>query len=259
MRIPLKFVLALVLCSASAWAQKSKPLTDSELAAVSARGRMLAEYDVASWHSTDAVIALKPAQGAVTRYIARKTDIGWVVAFGRFNETKDAFLIVYEATQASSPKEFTVKTNDPPLPDTGFFYVAAKGIQLSLENSHLEKRPYHTYVLPLDSGQFYVYVLPAQTTANVYPLGGDTRFLLSYDGSRIIETRPLHKTILEVRHSVPAGKTPAGGFHTHILTDTPEDTDVFHVLRQNPPLPEFVGTKSGNYEVETNGTIKRVK
>lgn len=259
MRVLLKSVLTLVLCTTATWAQKSKPLTDSELAAITDRGRMLAQYDAACWHSTDAVVALKPVQGTVARYIARKTDAGWVVVFGRFNETKDAFLVVYEAMQGSSPKEFSVKTNDPPLKDTGFFYAAAKGIQLSLENSHLEKRPYNTYVLPLDSGQFYVYVLPAQTVANVYPLGGDTRFLLSSDGSQIVETRPLHKTILEVKHSAPAGKTPAGGFHTHVLTDTPEDTDVFHVLRQNPPLPEFVGTKSGNYEVETNGTIKRVK
>ncbi len=158
---------------------------------------MLSEYDVASWHATDAVVALKPAQGVVGRYIAQKSDGRWVVVFGRFNETKDAFLIVYEATQGSSPKEFSVKTYDPPQNDTGFFYAAAKGIQISLENTHLERRPYNTYVLPLDSGQFYVYVLPAQTTADVYPLGGDTRYLLSADGSKIIETRQLHKTILE--------------------------------------------------------------
>jgi hypothetical protein len=35
--------------------------------------------------------------------------------------------------------------------------------------------------------------------------------------------------------------------------ETPE------VLRQTHPLPEFVGTKSGNYVVETDGTVKRVK
>jgi hypothetical protein len=259
MRNLLKLTVMLALCAYPAWAQQSKPLSDSELATITVRGRMLAEYDAASWHATDAVVALKPAQGVVRRYIARKGDAGWVVAFGRFNESKGAFLIVYEATQGSSLNEFSVKTYDPPQTDIGFFYTAAKGIELALENSHLEKRPYNTYVLPLDSGQFYVYVLPAQTVADVYPLGGDTRFLISSDGSKIIETRPLHKTILEVKHSAPAVKTPVAGFHTHVLTDTPEDTDVFHVLRQTHPLPEFVGTKSGNYVVETDGTIKRAK
>jgi hypothetical protein len=259
MRIFLNLVVALALCTPSILAQQSKPPSDSELAAITARGRMLAEYDVASWHATDAVAALKPTQGVVARYIARKSDGRWVVAFGRFNESKDAFLVVYEATQGGSPEEFSVKTYDPPQNDTGFFYAAAKGIQISLENSHLERRPYNTCVLSLDSGQFYVYVLPAQTTADVYPLGGDARYLLSADGSKIIETRQLHKTILENKHVPSSDKKTVAGYHTHVLTDTPEDTDVFHVLRQSPPVPEFVETKSGTYIVNTDGTIKRVK
>jgi hypothetical protein len=220
---------------------------------------MLAEYDTASWHATDAMLALKPAQGAVGSYIARKSDAGWVVVFGRFSETKDAFVVAYEATPGSDPRQFTVKTHDPPQKDTGFFYIAAKAIEISLQNSQLEKRPCNTYALPLDSGQLYVYVLPAQTVANVYPLGGDTRYLVSADGTNIIETRQLHKSILEFKPSAPSGSKPVGGFHTHVLTDAPEDTDVFHVLRQKQPLPEAVGTKSCIYMVQIDGTIKRVK
>jgi hypothetical protein len=253
-------LLMLAFCTLPVLAQKAQPLSDSELAAITARGRMLAEYDNASWHATDAVMALKPAEGAVGKYIARKTDKGWVVVFGRFNDAKDAFLIVYEATQGSGPQDFAIKTYDPPEEDKAFFYIAARGIEVSLQHSHLEKRPYNTYVLPLDSGQFYVYVLPAQTVADVYPLGGDTRFLVSADGSNIVETRQLHKTILEEKKTeLPSGAKPAAGFHTHVLTDTPEDTDVFHVLSQTHPLPEFVGTKSGIYKVETDGQIEREK
>lgn len=258
MRTLLKLVIALVLCVPSVSAQKGKPLSNSELATITTRGRMLAEYDTASSHATDAVKALNPADGAVGRYIAKKTDAGWVVVFGRFNETKDAFLIVYDATQGKSTLEFGVKTSDPPLKDTGFFYIAAKAIELSLQNVQLENRPYNIYVLPLDSGQLYVYILPAQTVTDIYPLGGDTRFLVSADGSNIIETRRLHKTILENR-SGASGTKQVAGFHTHILTDTPEDTDVFHVLRQTNPVPEIVGTQNGIYNVETDGTIKRVK
>jgi hypothetical protein len=253
MRILLNLAIALVLCTPSFSAQKNQPLSPSELAAITARGRFLAEYDIASWHSTDAVLALKPVEGAVGRYVARKEDGRWVVAFGRFNEAKDAFLIVYEATQGGSPSDFSVRTYNPPKADTEFFYFAAKGIQISLENSHLEQRAYNTYVVPLDSGEFYVYVLPAQTTSDVYPLGGDTRFLLSADGSKIIETRQLHKTILERRSEASS----VAGYHTHVLTDQPEDSDVFHVLRQSRPLPEYVGTKSGLiYVINVDGTIK---
>jgi len=259
MRKILMLVVALVLGGSSVLPQNKKALTDSELAAITARGRMLAEYDTASWHATDAVMALKPAQGAVGRYIARKTEAGWVVVFGRFNETKDAFLVVYEATQGRDSRQFAVKTYDPPQQVTGFFYIAAKAIEISLQNTRLEKRPYNTYVLPSDAGQLYVYVLPAQTVADVYPLGGDVRYLVSADGTNIIETRQLHKSILEVKDSAPPGSKPAGGFHTHVLTDAPEDTDVFHVLRQKQPLPEAVGTKSAIYMVQIDGTIRCVK
>jgi hypothetical protein len=258
MRTVLNLVMAIAVCIPPAYADKNK-LSDADLAAITARGRMLQSYDVASWHAIDAVLALKPAKGAITRYIARKTDAGWVVVFGRFNEPKDGFLIAYEATQGSTPKEFAVRPYDPPKEDKEFFYIAAMAIDISLHNVQLEKRPYNTYVLPADSGQLYVYVLPGQTAANVYPLGGDARFLVSADGSQIIGTRQLHKTILDVQRSDTPGKKTAGGFHTHVLTDTPEDTDVFHVLRQTNPVPEFVSTKSGTYVVNTDGTIKRVK
>jgi len=248
----------MLLCGFSVGAQKTKPLSDSELAAITERGRLLDAYDRAAWHATDAVIALHPAKGAIGRYIARKTASGWVVVFGRFDEKGDAFEIVYEATQGSTPRDFTVKTNDPPQSDSGFYFVAAKAIELALQNATLEKRPYNTYVLPLDSGQLYVYILPAQTKENPFPLGGDVRFLISADGGTIIETRQLHKTILPVSH-VPAGSKVASGVHSHVLTDTPEDTDVFHVLTQNPPIPEFVGTRSGNYSIQTDGTIHVAK
>jgi hypothetical protein len=38
------------------------------------RGRMLTEYDAVSWRSTDAVLALKPEEGKIRRYLARKVD-----------------------------------------------------------------------------------------------------------------------------------------------------------------------------------------
>jgi hypothetical protein len=103
----------------------------------------------------------------------------------------------------------------------------------------------------------YVYVLPAQTQDGVYPLGGDVRYLLSSDGSSITEKRQLHKAIIEIRpDSSPKGTRPAGGYHTHVLSDVPEDTDVFHVLTRKPPQPEYIGTKSKTmYIINTDGTI----
>src|SRR5215475_14371183 len=111
---PVWMILAILLSASAASAQRSVPPSKTELAEITERGRQLAEYDRAAWHATDAVLAMKPTEGSVARYLAKKTDKGWVVAFGRLNEKRDRFLIVYEANQGAGPKEFTVKKYDTP-------------------------------------------------------------------------------------------------------------------------------------------------
>ena len=97
----------------------------AELAAVTARGRMLAEYDTAAWHATDAVMAAHPKAAPSGRYIAHLTDAGWVVDFGRLNAA-DRFLMDYEATQEG--QNFVVKSFNPAHEDTGWNLAAAKAI-----------------------------------------------------------------------------------------------------------------------------------
>jgi hypothetical protein len=46
------------------------------------------------------------------------------------------------------------------------------------------------------------------------------------------------------------------GVHTHILDDTPEDTDVFHVLVRRPSVPEMIVTEKFFFVVEADGAIK---
>ncbi len=99
-----------------------------------------------------------------------------------------------------------------------------------------------------------MYLYPAQVKAEVFPLGGDVRYLVSADGGKILEKRQLHKTILE---SGPAkGKKAVEGMHTHALSDVPEDTDVLHVLQQSPPRPETVVTAHFVYEIGAGGAIR---
>jgi len=216
---------------------------------------MLAEYDLAARCATDVVLAAHPAKGSLTDYFAKKTDAGWVVAFGRFNDTRDKFLVVYQATQGVTPEEFKVAQNIPPQEDAGFFYLAAKAIETSRRDFQGQNRPYNAAVLPAESNQMYVYIYPAQTIKDIYPLGGDVRYLISADGSTIVEKRQMHKTILEVRPPGNPNQKPVGGFHTHILSDVPEDTDVFHVLTRKPSGPEFVGAGKQVYKIEVDGTI----
>jgi len=247
-------VLLLASIATSAQTERTTPATEAELAQITERGRNLAAYDVAAWYGTDAVLALKPAEGSVVRYIAKQTGDRWTVAFGRLNEARDKFLIAYEATQGSTPKEFKASSLGPPREDTAFFLFAARAVDTALADFKGEARPYNVAVLPAPSDRLYVYVVPAQTQNGVYPLGGDARCLISGDGLKLIEKRQMHKSIIEYSMAANA----AMGYHTAILDEIPEDTDVFHVLARKPSLAEWIATKSFVYQIQPDGSIKYV-
>jgi hypothetical protein len=252
-RKPTVSALTLLLFVDVAIGQRTTPPSKTELAQITERGRHLAQYDVAVWYASDAVVATKPTEGSVARYIAKKDGDTWTVMFGRLNDKRDRFLIAYEATQGANPREFNVKKNDPPKEDTGFFLFAAKAIETSLADFKGAARPYNIAVLPASSNQIYVYAVPAQTKEDVFPLGGDSRYLVSADGSKTLEKRQLHISIIEF--SSTANQNVQAGFHTAVLDDIPEDTDVFHVLSRRPSVPEYVGTKQFVFRIETDGTI----
>lgn len=90
--------LALFLTSISFAGKKGDLEANPVMPDVTARGRALYEYDQAAWHATDAVQATNPPTQGLGRYIARKSDTGWKVAFGHLNDARDKFLVAYEAT-----------------------------------------------------------------------------------------------------------------------------------------------------------------
>jgi len=228
---------------------------------ITERGRLLTEYDAAAWHSTDAALALKSERVKDGHYVARKMDGKWVVMYGRLNETRDKFLITYEATAAEMPEQFNVKKYDPPQEDSAFYLSAARAIETALAVFTGEKRPYNAAVLPAKSGQLYVYIYPARTQADVYLIGGDARYMISPDGLTILETRQLHKSVIEYEDFTKSKKAKEGwtttmGVHNHILDDVPEDTDVFFAMTRKPLIPEMIITWEYTYKVDPDGTIK---
>lgn len=242
-----------LLLMASQATSSSKP-SDAQLAAITARGVLLAGYDAAAWQATDAVKAAHPVEGRLGRYIARKTESGWVVDFGRLNQTENKFLVAYEAVQVGSPARFEVRGFDPMREDVGWNLVAAKGIETAMRDFGGASRPYNIAVLPAKHESMYVYLYPAQVEAGVYPLGADVRYRVSQDGAKILEKRQMHKTIIE---SIPASApgTVAGGYHTHVLSNLPEDTDVLLVLTRRPRVPEMVAAGGHIFTINVNGTI----
>lgn len=258
----LRVLVAVVIAScAVALSQKAelenKVPSRAELSAITARGRMIEEYDVASWHATDVVQDMKPEEGSVRNYIARKTDTGWVVVFGRLSDAHDKFLTVYQATQGTKPEFFTAKKFAPPLESSDFYLFAAKAFEAALKDLGPVNRPYNAYAIPSENAQLYVYLLPAQTKDGIYPLGGDVRYTFTADGSTIMEKRQMHKSIIDF-DAHPSGniKKIESGWHTHVLSLSPEDSDVFYVLTRKPSIPEYIGTLDRRiYVVHTDGTI----
>jgi hypothetical protein len=249
-------LLALVVLSCSVWGQtSSNPPTESELAEITARGRALAGYDAAAWHASDAVMALNPDKSAIHSYVARKTDAGWVVAWGRFNDARTRFLVSYEARQKGDSDDYDVSKHDPPLEDDDFYFHAALAHELSLKDffqAGRPSRPYNISVLPGANGQWFVYAIPAQTDADVLPYGGDLRYTVSADGTKILEKRQMHKTVLEER----IGKNTQLGFHTHVLSDVPEDSDVFYASTRKAVRGEWIVTKRFFYAIDGSGSLK---
>ncbi|HMF88202.1 MAG TPA: hypothetical protein VK575_08985 [Gemmatimonadaceae bacterium] len=248
-----------LLFAAVAGAQASGP-TQSELAEITARGRALAEYDFASLHGTDAVVALKPPPGSITRYIARPTEKGWKVAFGRLTSARDTFFVAYEAVRSSTGgafEGFTAVAHPTPIADTDYYVRAARGLETAAKDFGPVRRTYNTAALPRPDGNWWVYLLPAQTVWGVFPLGADARYLVSADGRTILERRRLHNSVIEFngrRPPQPGAKMEAGT-HRAVVAEIPEDTDVMHVLVRTPRIPEYVMTDRFVYRIDPDGKI----
>lgn len=235
-------------------APRSAPPSPDELQAITQRGQLLAQYDQAGWGATDAVMALHPAAGSITHYIARQRPDGWHVVFGRLSATRDTFLVAYEAQLAAGDSVFHAAALAPPRPDTGYYVRAARAIDTARAAFGPVHRPYNVAVIPATLSEWWVYLYPAATQQGVWPLGGDERFLVSEDGREIRARRRMHRSIIE--YAPKPGQHIRAYTHVAVLDDVPEDTDVLAALSRTPRAPEYVLTDDYVYRIDVDGTIK---
>ena len=236
---------------------------DSVLEGISTRGRALAAYQNAVWSGAEAVLALQSGAGSAATYIARPTDDGWEAVFGRLTRGGDAFLVSYESHPRPGGREdvrgveYVARRLTPARADTGYYLRAARAMATAQADFGATDRPYNAAALPAPGGQWWVYVLPAPTADGAWPLGGDSRYLVSPDGRTIVAHRRLHLSILAFgneRHSAYAKLETQ--FQTSVLDDIPEDTDVLHVLARASGVPQYVITDAFCYRIEADGTVK---
>lgn len=257
-----RFVTVLAVCLFPAAGFVSGQVKDKDLneylAGVSERGRTLYAYDQAAWHGTDSFFALHPDTNGLTHYICAKTPNGWVVTFPKWNVTHDRLLVAYEAIETAQPGEYKARKIDPPWEAPDDLFAKERALELALGNFPHQNRSYNTAILPAPGSNFYVYFYPAQTKDTVWPIGGDVRYTISSDGKQILETRQLHKSILDMEFKPELH--PVSGIHSHVLSDVPEDTDVFYVLNRRPLIPEYIViTPKRIFTVNTDGSIELPK
>jgi hypothetical protein len=227
------------------------------LAGVTERGRALYGYDQAAWHGTDAFIELHPDTNGLTHYICMKTTAGWEVVFPKWNEMHDRLLVAYEAKQAGRSEDYKAVRYDPPREGPDDLVAKERALELAIGDFGKVNRPYNTAILPAEDGNLYVYLYPAQSKSDVWPLGGDVRYTISADGKQIVKKLQLHKSILDFQFD-PKLKV-VSGFHSHVLSDVPEDTDVLYVLTRRPSIPEYIGTAKHMFAISVDGSIQVVK
>jgi hypothetical protein len=237
-------------------AQSQPPTPKATLTAITERGRALYAYDQAAWKGTDAVFSLKPKPNTegMSHYLCIKTPKGWHVIFPKWNAAHDRVVVAYEATEQPDGK-YEARAIDPPKPADKQVQTSALALELATTDFKKPQRPYNAAILPAPGGNLYVYLYPGQIKANAWPIGGDVRYTISSDGQKILETRQLHKTILDAQPK--SGSNEVAGYHFHILTDLPEDTDVLYVMNRKPSMPEYIvaGAEKKTFLINTDGSI----
>lgn len=231
----------------------AQPAGPDRLAQITSRGRALAEYDDACWKATDSMMASGASQEP-RRFFARKMGNAWQIVFGKPSPDRRSFAIDYEAVWTPGTKNAFARKLAPPRIDNAGWANYSRALDTAL-TVYKPQRGTNYAILQSPNG-YLVYFYPGSTEPGTWLLGGDMRYLISPDATKIIESRQMHKSVIP--YSAEPGKTIAMGFHTAIVDNVPEDTDVFHVLARRPAVPELIVTRDYVYKVATNGVIRYI-
>ncbi len=236
--------------------------TRDELDSISLRGIALYEYDRAAWEATDALLkSQRPSAQDGGQYVVVHADSFWTVHFGRLSAARDTFYTLYEEYRHEPDTIFFGGRTPAPIPNVMYLLHSARAVETAAEAfGPVQPRPYNHVAIPTASGEWLVYLFPAQTVRSSWPLGADERFRMSSDGLRILERHRMHNTVIETPENEKvdsAGNKRVAYFQIDVTDNRPEDTDVFAVLSRTPSLPAYVGVDGyWVYRIDTDGRIR---
>jgi hypothetical protein len=225
-----------------------------ELDQVSKRGHTLASYLLAIREFARLDKQEFPNISDKTHYIAKQENGVWLVVAEHTVDASESLFIERSAAVHTDHTPVTIQKISMSHPDLEFFQRAAKARETVLHDAGAEYSKIEVAILPANNGQFYVYLLPAQTFSGRYLFGHDARYLVSADGAEVVSKRQMHKSLIATTAS-DGHRQVAAGVHTHVLSDDPEDSDVSYVLLRTPSVPEYIKTPGHSYIIQVDGTI----
>lgn len=229
---------------------EEKRLSEENIARIEKRGAQIADYERAVIKAKDLLLARNPDKKKAKIYIAINDDEGWTVYFGEILRDKNQFKVAstyscpsrsFEKMEAGQNIKFKSKT----------ILQLAKAVKLTLQSIKAEFSEYNVKVFREKNGLITVYLTPKNENPNVILIGGDVKLSVSSDGTEILRTTMLHKSVLEIPFPGEDSRT----FHTHVLSDLPTETDVALILLNPQFAPHLIIGQKWMSEIDANGKI----
>ena len=259
------FVMGLLGCGADAKqpaqhpgpAAESQPIPadlSAEVQTAARVGAAIYAQDQASWKATDVMLEHthgKPDPRA-HGWVTLEQPSGFRVLFVGLVENKPLAFYEVKLGDGQPPRISDVNPPAPLDPDAEVRFKAIHAADPPRDPDFLLcSKTYNSVVLPaslVGKQGWLVYLLAATHEPKVAVVGGHHRFLISPDGSRILEHTQLSRSCLNLKQDTSDGFKPEAMFASHLVTSAPIETHVFVSLQHH--MPFVVLTSRGNWLVD---------
>jgi hypothetical protein len=267
--LPIIFIVSVVSAGCQptshgkAPSENSQPLTIPQEQIPNVRqaehlGQVLFEHDSVGARATDAVIRkVHNIDARVRGWIETKQGEGWLVSFLTTDNgtTNLLYRVTFSSFLDPDPK-VEVREQPEPVDETTARMFAARETAKN-QNIQFCSKNYNTVVLPaIELGRegWVVYLLAATTEPGVIVSGGHHRFIISPDGTTVVDHFQFTKACLTIPapNETKDGGKVTGTMVTHLTSETPTEVHVFLSLLHH--LPFYVGVAVPRALWEVNGS-----
>jgi hypothetical protein len=222
------------------------PVESKKVAFASRVGKELFERDRAAWLATDLLRSKIPpnkSRGWLTERRGAEWVVSWLGAMTTPVTSGDIEVIARVIYDPATDKA-RIEESAPTLltPQQQAAYRARTLVEQALPKQQPLCGTYNLVVMPAQGFKqgrrgWLIYALVAMPSAGIYPVGGDHEFLVTENGERIIEARPLSRACLDLGgQKLPEGAKPVAFTVTDLISDAPLPQHVFVSLQSRMPV-----------------------